>query len=421
MLSFIFSGLAFLGYAKFKFKDKIFYPSVIFSLMWGICCLYIGVILAGYGKNLFLKEYYTFKYMDEYIVYFTLVSLLGFYLSHKFGGKNGICLGFSLDFIDKILVRYKFIMWLCFLGGILRIILMVNLVGFDLDRITDYRVAANNMMMTSGMGFVHLVFKITSYIQMLANFYVALYGFRVGFSMLNLKRTLILFILYSPIQLATGGRLFIFYFLIFYFGSFLLSRGLAYNFEISRWLQSSEKKVLIVLFGSLLSLVAIIGMFRGASHSTNSKKENFIEKFAYITEGVLCTEKLMCKYPPGTFSCDYGTTTFTSIPSAKYVEYRKHLNNTRMSNIISCIIAPLYLDFGFAGSLIAWLVIVMIIEALSLRCLANFTLINFLLFLVLLKVSYETIMTNSILINLPTYELLIIFALLYKPIFGRLE
>ena len=92
MLSFIFSGMAFLGYAKFKFKDKIFYPSVIFSLMWGFCSLYTGIILAGFGENLYLKSYYTFKYMDEYIIYFTLVTLLGFYLSHKFGGRNGISL-----------------------------------------------------------------------------------------------------------------------------------------------------------------------------------------------------------------------------------------------------------------------------------------------------------------------------------------
>ena len=421
MLSFIFSGMAFLGYAKFKFKDKIFYPSVIFSLMWGFCSLYTGIILAGFGENLYLKSYYTFKYMDEYIIYFTLVTLLGFYLSHKFGGRNGISLGFSLDFIDRILGRYKFIMWLCFFGGILRIFLMVNLVGFDVDRIIDYRVAANNMMMASGTGFVPLVFKITAYIQMLANFYVALYGFRVGFSVFDLKRSVILFSLYSPIQLATGGRLIIFYFIIFYFGSFLLGRGLAYNYTESSWLLSKEKKALILIFGFLLSLVAFIGMFRGNSTSASSKKENFVEKFAYITEGVLCAEKLMCKYPPGTYQCDYGVTTFVTTYTPKYLAFRRQLNGTKMSAVIGCVIVPLYLDFGYWGSLLVWLILVVVMENLSLKCLANFTLVNFLVFLVLLKVSYETILTNSIQANLPTYELLLIFGILYKPIFGRFE
>ena len=75
-------------------------------------------------------------------------------------------------------------------------------------------------------GVVGLVFRLTAYIQMLANFYVALYGLRCGFGKLDFKKIFTLFILYAPTQLATGGRLFVLYFSIFFFGSYLLARGI---------------------------------------------------------------------------------------------------------------------------------------------------------------------------------------------------
>ena len=154
--------------------------------MWGLNCIYTAAILDGSGDNLFLKELYTYKYMDIYIIYFTIASLLGFSIAHIIYGKRGIYLKFSLDFFDRILSKYKFIMWLNFFGGILRMVLMVRLVGFSLDNVMNYRQAANEMM-NSGLGLVGLVFRLTAYIQMLANFYIALYGLRSGFGKLNFK------------------------------------------------------------------------------------------------------------------------------------------------------------------------------------------------------------------------------------------
>lgn len=215
MANFLVCGLILWLYAFIKFRnEKILYPSVIFSFMWGAAYIYTAAILGGYGENLFLKEYYNFKYIDTYVVYVTIVTISGFVLAHYFKKSSdyNVNLRMSEDFIDNVLLKYRWILWLNFCGGLLRIAIMLSTIGFD--NMMDYRLAANAMMMTSSLSFAGIVFKLTAYIQMLANFYIALSGLKAGLEYLDLKKVLLLFVLYAPNQMATGGRLFI---LLFYF------------------------------------------------------------------------------------------------------------------------------------------------------------------------------------------------------------
>ena len=246
--------------------------------------------------------------MDTYIIYFTIASLLSFSLAHKMYGKRGVHLKFSLDFVERILSKYKFIMWVNFFGGILRIVLMLSLVGFSLDNVMNYRLAANEMM-NSGSGYVGLVFRLTAYVQMLANFYIALYGLRAGFGKLNFKSILKIFILYAPTQMATGGRLFVPYFILFLFGSFFLARGISFKFLVKEWILPKEKRHITFIFAGLLSIVSIIGMSRDINDGKFVGKESSIEKFSYVTEGMLATDYCMQYYPDGSFQHDNGMAT----------------------------------------------------------------------------------------------------------------
>lgn len=420
MLNFLICGIAFLTFAWIKFSKRIFYPSVVFSLMWGINCIYTAAILGGFGENLFLKEEYVYKHMDTYIIYFTIASLLGFSIAHKIFGKRGVHLKFSLDFVDRILSKYKFIMWVNFFGGILRIVLMISLVGFSLDNVMSYRLAANEMM-NSGSGYVGLVFRLTNYIQLLANFYVALYGLRAGFGKLYFKKIITIFILYAPTQMATGGRLFVLYFIIFFFGSFLLSRGISMKVTVRKWIMPEEKKVIKFMFIILLSIVAIIGMSRTFEKGKYVGKESFVEKFSYITEGTLLTEHCMQYYPDGSFQQSNGIHTLKGMTN-NYLQLKSDLSRTtRLSSVVICIILPLYLDFGYWGSLIVWFLIALFIESFSLRLLRKLTIIRFLIVATLLKICYESVMSNPINGNIPVFQLLFLFALFYKPLLGRLE
>lgn len=418
MAIFLICGLLLWFYAYIKFKkEKILYPSVVFSFMWGAAYLYTAAILNGYGENLFLKEYYVFRYMDEYAVYVTIAVLAGFIIAHlfkKMGSK--VNLKMSIDLIDKILLKYKWILWLNFWGGLLRIAVMLSTIGFD--NMMDYRLAANAMMMTSSFTFAGIVFKLSAYVQMLANFYIALSGLKLGIKYLDLKKVMVLFILYAPNQMATGGRLFILYFILFFFGSFIIGRGLSIKEKSRRLIETYEKKVLFLVIPVLLSLVGIIAMFR--SGGVNESKENTLDKFAYITEGMLCTEYLMRYYPPETFQLDYGENT-TGKLSKQYLSFRQHLKQTKMSSSVTCIYTRAYLDFGYWGLLIFLFFIAFLGEYISLYCLKNMSLIKFFIYIVILKIFYESVIASSIPDNIPYYELLVLFALFYKRLFGSLK
>ena len=419
MANFLICGLVFWGYAFIKFrKEKILYPSVIFSLMWGAAYLYTAIILNGYGENLYLKEYYNFKYIDTYSVYVTIVVLAGFSIAHFLKKSSGrrVNLKMNKTFINNILLKYKWILWLNFGGGLLRIAIMLNIVGFD--SMMDYRLAANAMMMTSSLSFAGIVFKLTAYIQMLANFYLALSGLKTGLGHLDLKKVLFLFILYAPNQMATGGRLFILYFILFFFGAFIVGRGISIGDKSRRLLENSEKKILFLVFIGLFLLTGVIAMLR--SGSINESKENAFDKLAYVTEGMLCSEYIMRYYPPGTFQLDKGENT-TGTLSKQYLSFRRYLNNTKMSASVVCIYTRPYLDFGYWGTLAFLFIIAFLGEYISLRCLKNMTLINFFIFIVILKMFYESVIASSVSDNIPNYELIILFVIFYNMIFGRIE
>ena len=161
-------------------------------------------------------------------------------------------------------------------------------------------------------------------------------------------------------------------------------------------------------------------MSRAVENGKYVGKESFVEKFSYITEGMLATEYFMQQYPDGSFQHDNGMATIKGNTNND-LQFRRNLNMTRMSSIVISIILPLYLDFGFWGSLIVWFIIALFIESLSLRCLGKLTIIRFLILVTLLKICYESVMSNPINGNIPVYELIILLALFYKPLLGRFE
>jgi oligosaccharide repeat unit polymerase len=221
--------------------------------------------------------------------------------------------------------------------------------------------------------------------------------------------------------MATGGRLFVLYFIIFFFGSFFLARGLSMNTVVRKWVLPEEKRAITLMFASLISLVVVIGLIRSVDNGKYVGKESAVEKFSYITEGMLLTDKCMQYYPDGSFQHTNGVHTIMG-RSDMYFQFKGDDSiQSKMSSVVISIIIPLYLDFGYWGSLIVWFFIALFMESLSLRLLGKLTIIRFLILATLLKIMYESVMSNPISNNIPTYELIILFAFFYKPIFGRLE
>lgn len=423
MWTYLVCGIILLLFAWNKFKNKIFYPSVIFCVMWGMNCIFHFLIYMDYVNPLVPVSEFKYNYMDSYIIYFTTASLIGFSLAHRFYGNLEINVKFSVEYIKNILRNYKWIMWLNFFGGILRFIAIISLIGFSFSNIIDYRVYANSMMMSSHGNFAGWVFRLTAYINMLAIVYVAFSGFVAGIGSLRMKQVLTIFILYAPVQMATGGRLFILYFLIFYFGSFFLGRGISINKESRKWLESTERKAIINMMIIMLPMVVAISLARGKGGVENitSYKGSYIDSFSYICDGTMVADKCITFFGGGDkLKPSYGSTTFygDSQSARKFIKYKHY---TIYASSVYSLIVPLFIDFGYWGSIIAWVILAFIIETIAIRYLAQLNLIKFMVYVFLLKMMYESVMTNPFAGNIVFLELIVIFFIFYKQIFGKYE
>lgn len=423
MYTFLTCGIVFFLYAWMRFKRRVFYPSVIFCFMWGTNCIFHCLIYKGYVNPLTQVDSFDYTYMNTYIIYFVIATIVGFSLAHCFFNDKSIKLNISTEFIDRILRQYKWVMWLNFFGGLLRIFAMVSIIGFDFYNIIDYRVTANNMMAYTHGGFVGWTFRITAYINMLAIMYVSLAGLKSGLSQLKMKDTLKMFILFAPVQLATGGRLFILFFFIFYFGSFALGRGISMHTLSKKWLQPSERRALINMMIIMVPLVVAITLVRGDGGVANLSQHeaSFLDSFSYISDGTMTTDKCMEFFSGGNqLNPAGGSTTFLGSSEPEY-QFRAYKHTTNFSSSVYTLIVPLFLDFGYWGSIVMWAIWAFIIETIALKNLSKMNLLKFIIYAMLLKMCYESVMANPFAGNIPFFELIILFAIFYKPIFGKLE
>ena len=146
-----------------------------------------------------------------------------------------------------------------------------------------------------------------------------------------------------------------------------------------------------------------------------------MDSFTYICYGTMVTDKCMEYFSGGkTLEMTDGYQTFVGMTDSAY-EFRSYKHNTVFASSVYTIIYPLFLDFGYVGSLIAWTIIAFILEVIALKSLQKMTIIRFLIFAMLLKMCYESILTNPFASNLQFFELILLLTILYKPIFGRLE
>lgn len=92
-------------------RKIVFYPSVIFCFMWGMNCIMHSMIYAGWINPLTERSTFIYSYMDTYIIYFTIATIIGFTIAYTIYGKQSIKLNIDTVFIDRIQRNYKWIMW----------------------------------------------------------------------------------------------------------------------------------------------------------------------------------------------------------------------------------------------------------------------------------------------------------------------
>ena len=130
----------YLNLKKIGLKNKsALLPSTVFSLMWGITSLGGFLFRNGlaYDEDVYVTYYHTASQLDDISVYqfhILIVIFIAFLLARfnnssiSFADSNNIK---STININKVILDFRWILILFFIIGIVRLLIVVNLVGFN--------------------------------------------------------------------------------------------------------------------------------------------------------------------------------------------------------------------------------------------------------------------------------------------------
>lgn len=379
-LSAVISALFIFFTYRYRYKFGFLLPSTIFMLMW------CGAILSSIvvQNNTELNEYaMSYDGVGEYIFSFISCSCIGFLLARFCSNVSKRKRVINLKWIAFLSSRLKFFLYISFVLGIIRILIIIKTFGWD--SLYDYR---QNVFLLGKMeqaGAWYYVSQISSYIYILASFSVVLVAIKQAQTTFNVKEMSRYFLLYSAQALSIGGRMFVIDFISCFFFSFFIIRG-----RKAKLLSFKESTTLTASIFILIGIVMILGVIRN-NRDEKVKNEDYLTKLLYIQDGIIYTTATFTLAPVNSYSLDYGKN-ITSF-DRENTSFEKFKNSSQMEiylPFVTGVIAPLYFDFGYIGSLVAWLIICFFFEFISIKALNISTIWSLLLIFIFIRYMYDT-------------------------------
>lgn len=343
-----------------------------------------AIISTIVGLKLNIDEYSQgYANAGPYILYFIIASILGFVFAESLIQVKPTNLKFSLGYIFYLENKLKYFLYLSFLLGILKIIIIIKIFGFN--TFADYRISYFQAgSIQNNFGYEH-IFRISSYIYVLASFYIILLAIRQALTSFKLKFTLWSLLLFSTMSISMGGRTFILEFMLCFFMMFFFIK------ERRRLtLNKLEATLIGISFSFLILLVAIIGVLRTEETSQMSNSDIY-GKYLYGRDGIIYTSNLFNTMPAGPQKLDYGKNiTGVVIDKTNFSNFRINEDNKKYLPFITSVISPLLFDFGYYGSLFIWFLICFVAELISRKYTNNTTIWNLLLLYIIIRYFYDT-------------------------------
>lgn len=390
-------------------------PSIVFSTMWGLSCMLCSLDVNGHIEGVS----HTFTFVSNYIPFFILSSLVGFLLARIFSQSDSTYRYIHIDIsqVQYLLEKYRWILYLSFFVGLFRIIAIVAL--FGVSNLMEFRLIS--LSFDSYSPLISLVLRIGNYANLFASSYLILFGFYHGRTSVDTKLLLQNLLLYSMMGISTGGRLFIFYFLIYYTIPFILGRYIRnyslYTRSIAEkptFLSRREWVNLSLVMISLITLISIIGLLR--AEDPGNSESSPLYKFLYLCDGIISTDWALENYK--NFSdFGYGINSLFDSKSETMLEFRNQAIKSPIAFMVFSVMIPLYFDFGWWGSIFIWGLTCFIIEYLSLRFLRNFTILKLLMFAFFARFMYESIVFQPFSSFIPVLQLLFLLYVFRSFIF----
>lgn len=315
-----------------------------------------------------------------------IASFIGFKLCHlvvNIESPNLVPL-FSLEYIDKLLSKHKWVMYVCFITGLLNLFFLISIIGFD--NLGDYRGAALSAERTGLFG---LVSRIAGHATTLGTFYLFIFGYKQGLSGVNIKNFFFYLLMYSMNNIAIAGRGWITMSLIPYLIGYFFAVRSSGKYRFSEIFDRNFRKIFCIM-GILVVFFAVFGSMRNDQNST--EEVHMADKLLYYTDGTGVTNIVMSMYPEGSYQLEYGACEFLSYfkPSPMWTKYSDAIShNLGLSVTVPSMMPFLYFDYGFCGGIIMWGLYCFIFECLVVKLLKQKSLLSLLLAFQIIRMFFQ--------------------------------
>ena len=392
-------------------------PSTVHTFTWLITSTFMYLELEGkMGNNITEHEY---SVIAKFIFYMMIASIVGFSLAHivkkpriQYNNQNN-CIPF--DSVDAILKKFRWLLYVCLVVGILQIAFIVSVGGFD--SLSDYRVIA---VTAKRSGYGAIAQQLSGHLAILGGFYLSLLGYKHSIKGVRMKEFLRVAACVALLNIAIGGRVWIItvtlpYAIAYFYGTYKNR-----SFETKKRWKNDKRK--FILIGSIfIILFSIIGLIRNTETAEGDNKAKvFFDKFLYFTDGPKMANMVMTQYPSGTYPLEYGKSEFLQkwIPSPMAQKFAKSIeDDIALSVTVKSAIPYLYYDWGYTGGIIMWGVYAFILEIICISLIKKRTIFALLIFVQLSQLLFQSPIGNIFIFAVPVFQWLIIIYLLRKYIF----
>ena len=395
-------------------KYRLLIPSTIHTITWLMVVVLVHFTITGdLGRYNPASPLLSYNNVAPFILGIIISSIIGFSLSHLMvpyvPSENSEEVNDNhIEYIDNILKKYHWILYLNLLLGLLLIIFLISVTGWS--NLGDYRIAAFTVERT-GIGKIASMFS--GHAMFLGVFYIALLGYKQSHTGIDLKVLLSDIFMLSFTNIAIAGRAWIIMAFLPYFIAYFWQQN-----QQGKKFFSKDVKTLALIFMIAVSAFSIIGLVRTSEGETN--EHGFFDKFLYYTDGTRIANNIMQKYPDGSFEYEYGQSEFLYrwMGSPMWEKYTKSISN----DIGLLVTVPshmpyLYFDYGFWGGIVMWGIFCFIIESIATRLRNSSSIINICLFMLITRLFFATPIGSCFMGLVPAFEWLIILYLFRNQLF----
>lgn len=374
------------NFFKLGIRNKTYVlPSTFFALMWGLTSLggfLYSNLLAGDSDYYFNAEH--LHDISSYQLSMLVVIFSAFLLDRYKRRKVAIEVEMKFSSVDIYALRYKmrWILYLFFAIGMIRLLLVVSITGWNYSVMRTYYIESRAHFNVFDLNII----RIGSYLSQFAMFYVCISGMEAAFKGIILKRFIKDFLLFLPFQMSFGGRLFI----LAFFVPFIFSYLLTYFIIASKDKRRKIDRKLLLILGSPFIMLIVIQIL---------KMDNILslESFAAYSTEIFYTSSIYIHLNelwdclPNDYSLGYGLNSLnidSPVYNHIYEMWEYNLNSARFC--VPSMIPQAYLDFGRYGSLVFFFIVFFFIEDRAMACFKNLTTKNMLIIILLCQVTYQT-------------------------------